>query len=237
MLTIDRHSKPRIYNNLPAVEDADHEIHATGLIDRMTEVVGPIFISHGVSINWGIGLLHHHWPIFDGEIPAEDLAVCGGDTEWPMRPIKHKVGGKYVPCLLSALRGTGLGAPTYQALEFSSDPAAIDAIEILESKQDFLVELHDALLSNALEIFFGLTSTKRVQDSKKCFVEFTSPRRASILRQVHIASVDRMNVIQTSWIFSPDVEAMACKRSCFKMCTVNGHPHRSSHSALHDPNG
>lgn len=123
-------------------------------------------------------------------------------------------------------------------MEFSTDPWTADANPLLASKPEFLDEFRGALLENKLESTFGLIATKEPSNPHFQFVEFSSERRSSVLKETLESEVEGKTLIQTSWCFTADETGMACAASCFSKCVQpasSGHYHEHSHA--HNPNG
>src|SRR4051812_41668620 len=102
MLSIDMTVNTENYNALPIVEQADLYVRKHKLTELMTQTIGPIFVNHDISDSWGIGLLHHHWPIMPGERPVEDQVTDNNSPAFLMRPqlTAPDNQNRYVPCLL-----------------------------------------------------------------------------------------------------------------------------------------
>jgi hypothetical protein len=239
MLSLDTTVNVENYNSLPIVEDADIHVRKNGLARLMTEKIGGVFIDHDISDSWGIGLLHHHWPIMLGERPAEDEIEENDTRAFVMRPQPTSPDDKdkYVPCLLAAC-DLASKAFLFESLEFSSEASAILAFQKIRTNHRFLSDLHSALVTYGLQTFFGLTSVKPLSDRRLTLVEYTRADRASILRIMKKSELETMNYVQTAWTFSKKKTAANCKRNCFKACNVpKAGGHYSTHTAIHNPNG
>ena len=236
MFPITMDVTPAVYNRLPVVEDADKYVNRNDLVSVMTMKVGNIFLRHEIEEYWGIGLLHHHWPIYSGEKPAEDMVNGSDGLEYITKPQENSRAG-YVPSLLAA-NNLAVDGRLFSSLEFSSDQVAGEAFRILVNKTEFLADLYAALVGSGLQNYFGLSSLKAAPSSNLTFMEYTQEDRASVLRLVSQEKLLGTNFIQTGWSFSKEKTADNCKRSCAKLCNVPaGGGHYSSHTALHNPNG
>jgi hypothetical protein len=76
---------PTIFNELPPVVLADTEARRNGKLERALQILGPLFLEHGVCHTWGLGLLHRHWPISSDEVPVQTVENKN-DREFVMTP-------------------------------------------------------------------------------------------------------------------------------------------------------
>src|SRR5581483_563651 len=189
--------QPRVYNGLPSLEKAAEFVRSQGLIDKMLGGVGSLFVRHGVAEHWGIYLLHKHWHIGQGEIPAEDVCDDTPEKEHVMRPISLRQGGGYVPITYTLRDGVFVG------LEFSRTPQALEAHKLLGGKETFFEELKQVLYANGLSRDFGLGLIRENNDPSNRWVEFTAHSgRKSVMKYLPQDGVAAEHLIQASWAFA-----------------------------------
>jgi hypothetical protein len=184
------------YNNLPFVGAADEYVENGGLAEKMALRVREIFLRHELADYWGISLLHRHWPIESDEVPAEDAIFDKGLPAYVMRPALRNSGDIYVPCLIS------IEDASFETLEFSSRPDALNAFHQLQQRDVFLQELREALLPDGLNQVFGLGSVRQVSDERNRLVEFSYGDRAPVMRETPFSQIADSDLIQTFWTFS-----------------------------------
>lgn len=212
-MNIRQELSPIVYNGLPVLERTNNYVRAHGLVDVVENEIGGLFIAHRVQGSWGIYLLHSHWPIFDGEIPAED-ARDGNNSEFLMRPVSSSLASKYKP---SALAVTTDG---FQALEFSSSHFTCRAFDTLQQRPDFLGEIRSALIRLGLSEQFGLCAVRDPSDENHRWLENSEDNaRASIMKEITANELKIDDTIQTSWAFDEILEGRCGKvRHCTWKC-------------------
>lgn len=222
---INEQLSPQLYNSLPSIEAADRYVSSNYLVEKMSTCVGELFIRHGISQHWGISLLHRHWDIEDEEVPGEVVEFRSNLTEYIMKPRRSANFGRYVPCVI------GFYDHGPQALEFSSDPRAVEAYEVLRQKEQFLAEVHRSLLAAQLHMTFGLSSLKPTTSTDRWLVEFTQETRESIVREMPRPDQNGGDFVQTFWAFEVHAGG-ACYRVCARSCS-GGKNHRRYHPESH----
>ncbi len=132
----------RDYNTIP-----DFNENQAQLFDRVSRdtlvTLGEIFIKHGVASNFGVHLLHHHFPIPDGTIMLYnyddfDMEICS------ITPL-DQVSGMRVRGRNFRVNETG----RFVAYEY-------DIGDEFRPSHEFLVELSDHIIKNDLQDFLSL---------------------------------------------------------------------------------
>lgn len=155
--------------------------------------------------------------------------VSKGDTpkEYELRP-RMTFSGGFWPAILAV--GSNPELPL-EPLEYSADAGVHTAIQELQHKPEFLLEVRDALMENDLVSTFGL-GVPRTTATGFELVEFTEEDRTSVSKELPSAQVNEMKVIETGWLFGKGA-AGTCTKSCFAKCNVPGHS--PTHSPVHAP--
>lgn len=206
------------YNSMPAVEDANENIHKYGVLTRAIEVLGPIFHAHNTDQYCGINLLHKHWAIKSDELPEQIPLRENSENILVTRPILCEEARLSFPA--SWALPPGDTSSRMVPLEFTTGPLVRDCLRDLMRKPAFIGEVKCALTAHELAPHFGLCIALRralPPDPNADLVETTEPGRSSTLRARTMSVEERKNSIQTVWLFSGGSDPV-CATACFKPC-------------------
>jgi len=84
MLSHAKRSHSALYNSLPTLLEARNHFSDKGGLALILEVFEPLFREYGIE-TLGVGLLHHHFNIYEGEQVVEFNNVS---TPWPIKSIR-----------------------------------------------------------------------------------------------------------------------------------------------------
>jgi len=220
------------FNRLPTIEDADLKRKSSNQLETALAVLAPVFISHGICDQWGICLLHKHWPVHDGEIPVHVKTKCATGREWICKPrgqLRYRTSCPSVLCI-----GSG-SDHLLEPLEFSTEASVCTAYRFLMDSPEFRNQLCAAMRGHSLENTFGLIAVREATGPGRRLVEFNYEGRISVVRDTAVADLDSDNLIQTCWRFSFDTHAGSCIANCFTDC--NDEPdgtHSTKHVKTHN---
>ena len=220
------------FNNLPEIEFASSYVNSTGLLDKALSTIGPLLIMHNLSDAWGLCIIHRHWRLEEDEIPLQTIRYCNGIREYLSRPISNLT-HEAAPTVLRVASNHR----TFEPLEYSTDPLALEANDLLSKNCRGRSALVDALIDHSLADNFALIVLKPLPEAAE-MIELNFADRVSILRQVNTEDLQGKTLIQTTWRFAPNVAAGKCATKCMSYCNVGADGgHSGGHTAYHDPNG
>lgn len=217
------------FNLLPEVELADADMRARGLLDVAIPTFAPIFRRYGFCDAWGIGLLHRHWLLVEGERPVQEMKAIKDGVEFVTRPRGSDFAHPLAPSILRVATGD---RPSLHALELSTDSDVHAANRLLNATPAFADAFCHAAIVSGLADTFALIANKRLPDASAELVEYNYANRTSVLREGS-GEEDGGPVIQTSWRFVPDHDGIDCHFRCTAKCTPSGDGHTSGHNYNH----
>jgi len=230
MSLINERLSSNTYNDLPDVDAVAHLIQEQRLHEKLSALVGPVFRAHRFEHEWGMSLVHRHWRIKPGEIPAERRAGPG-NKEYHTTPETLGPSG-FTPTVLVSNNGC------WQALEFSAEVEPRASYANLEGSPKFLAAVAEILENSGLAAAFALRSMTRDPSPGHVFVEFTDTSRRSIVKEVSEISADKMNILETTWSFAAEGTTSFCVRRCRTGPWITtGAAEVSSHRKVHVDQG
>jgi hypothetical protein len=145
------------FNDLPSIERADWVMRETGLLDRAFSELGPIFVAHGLEQHWGIGLLHNHWSVNDGEFPLQQVFSTVEGNEYITLPKPtHRIGRECWPSVLATSYCPEI--ELLSPLEYSNDHMVRVAYLHLLQNREFLDDFIRRAVAHELDKTFGLVA-------------------------------------------------------------------------------
>jgi hypothetical protein len=214
--------QPRRFNALQSIEVVDQRMRAAGRLEQAREILGPVFIRHGVQDVWGIGLLHRHWSLADHEISLERCH----DDEYVSAP-DGLVRNVY-PRTLGVSK-----AGLFEPIEYSSEKNIRDACGLLSSGSRFSKEFRKKFVEFGFEDMFALVALKNAKRSGHGFLEHNDESRRSIVREVPVNSLDKSGQLQTAWYFSGEAN-VSCAMTCGGYCQEFDNHHKVVHDPVHE---
>jgi hypothetical protein len=224
---------PTIFNELPPVLLADTEARRNSKLERALQVLGPLFLEHGVCQTWGLGLLHRHWPISSDELPVQTVENKK-EREFVMTPRRAPFSRAFWPSVW-AVRLTGDG-PAIVPTEFSTDPDVALANDVLTTSSDFINHFARTSINEGMAQSFGLVAARMLTSEECSWVEHTYDDRRSVVTEVNNRDIDKRKMIQTTWFFA-STGTTSCTTKCAAFCDVSDEGHTSFHQTYHDPGG
>src|SRR5437016_6234776 len=190
-----------IFNSLPPIELADADMRNRKRLELAFARLGPVFAEHGMCDSWGIGLLHKHWHLEDGEVPIQHVEDHGDHREFTTLP---RAGSFLKPVFASVLAVKDLLNPVLQALEFTTDLAVQRANLLLAQNPQFAHDFCRSIFANGLEDTFGLVAIRTATSPDLQLVEFNYEGRISVVRETIASAIEGRKLIQTSWRLAVD---------------------------------
>jgi len=212
------------FNELPSIEQADAIMRKDALLDRAFDKLGPVFLAHGMEPHWGIGLLHNHWGINDGEFPLQQTFSTPEGSEYITLPKPiNRIGRECWPSVFAVSHST---KQLLIPLEYSNDHKVSEAYLELLKNREFIEDFAKHAKRHELDKTFGLVALRALDAPDRELIEFNYDERISIVREVTRGRFSGSSIIETAWSFC--ASEMACTPSCFSKCVVpktGGHYH------------
>jgi hypothetical protein len=219
------------FNDLPLIERADAIMRKTDLLNRAFDKLGAVFLAHRMERHWGIGLLHNHWDINDGEFPLQQVFSTPEGREYITLPKQvDRIGRECWPSILAVSYSS---KELLTPLEYSNDHQVRGAyVELLENRE-FIEEFANKAIGHELDKTFGLVALRVLDASDRELVEFNYDERISIVREVTRGKFFGSSIIETAWSFC--ASELVCTPSCFSKCVVpaKGGSHYHEHPKVH----
>jgi hypothetical protein len=211
-----------MFNSLPDIETADQTLRESGKLEKALDCLGPLFIAHDLHNDWGISLLHRHWPIYLGELPLQRREVQDGQETFVTSPWTSDIATSW-PTTIAVRRSGRLRPVEFSTLEGSE--AAYK--KLIEAKQFLVAAIH---LWGREDLFdtFALSMLRYDPSGRTKYLETTLPDRVSLVRRISSEKeIDQQRVIETTWRFSPDAPTLGCEKLCVQLCPVDGNGNHS----------
>jgi hypothetical protein len=229
---LEMHNRFR-FNNLPEIEIADAQRKFDGSLDRVIELLAPIFQKFSMAEHWGVALLHKHWDTINDEWPVQHIVMHDGHHAFETKPRDYSQARVAWPSILAASNTPHQIA--FDVLEFSSDPITEAAAKMLEAAPDFQKACAQALISAGLENTYGICVLKSYPTEDLELVEFNYVERVSLLQSIKKGSLKNTSLMETSWHLIPLSAAAKCRSRCVTQCAnVNNRGHSPTHFPAHD---
>lgn len=202
-----------VYYSLKTIEEADRTRRNLANFDEFLHAAAVLIRESKVEHSFGVFLLHRHFMPEIGEVMLE----YAGNASLIMRPMPPEGRGPFAPC-----RWAFRGAMSI-SLEFSTDPAAIEA----SSHVGEFPELYGSLVDKfGLSGLIGLATIRRatlMAHSGKHFVERSYyAGRASVVTVESANSNDEF--IETTWSYSRIIAGCRKRHNCVTRYTCVSRP-------------
>lgn len=229
MVTFNEYSSEENYNSLQDITAAHDEFNSRDIKSIVDSQIGPMFVEYGVQSDFGLTLLHKHFPIDDKEKMVNYGAVaCPWDTSTMSAQVAHDIR----PSSWRFIKPTALAPYEFEYITTLSPQSKLEEPQV----QNFLAKFGAFLGEHDLIHLLGLQLLGTPETDGEPGLEFTADRINITLPQ-KVAGSDADDAIEALWLFDKsltelqdnDSSTTIYRKKCQKTCVKRKTGHRKVH--------
>lgn len=223
---IDSESYQTHYNELPTVEDSDHQLQQRSVqFSQLVVDAERIVTKYEMEGNVGLRLIHSHFPVENGQLMVEELQSIKGIPSLVTYAQDFETAKEK-----QAFPASWIFSENHEkspiVFETTTDPAVQAGIKLLKEKPEFMDEMGNLLRNTRFSSLLSIALLRKeslVAHEGEMYLEINETNPQKSIVQIWKNDQKPRETIQTSWVFKGANQQSGCLQ--VGHCFVNDYIH------------